>query len=58
MLEANPRITATSGFDTVVGKNLIYGGIKQALGEELPTFGNGKKIRKTTKIEEVFKEEE
>ena len=58
LLEVNPRITATSGFDTVVGKNLIYGGIKQALGEELPTFGNGKKIRKTTKIEEVFKEEE
>lgn len=57
LLEVNPRITATSGFDAIIGKNLIYGGIKQALGEDFPVFGNGKKIRKSTKIEEVFIEE-
>ena len=38
LLECNPRIQGTMVLSTFAGANVIYGAVKYALGEEVPTF--------------------
>jgi len=38
LLESNPRIQGTMVVSALAGANLVYGAIKQALGEPLPPF--------------------
>ncbi len=38
LLESNPRIQGTMVLSTFAGANIIYGAVKQALGEKVPEF--------------------
>lgn len=38
ILECNPRVQGTMVLATMAGANVIYGGVKNALGESLPNF--------------------
>ncbi len=38
ILECNPRVQGTMVLSTLAGANIIYGGVKNALGEEVPQF--------------------
>ena len=38
ILECNPRVQGTMVLATFAGANIIYGAVKSALGEEMPTF--------------------
>jgi carbamoyl-phosphate synthase large subunit len=38
LIESNPRVQGTMVLSTVAGANVIYGAVKLALGESIPTF--------------------
>lgn len=57
MIEMNLRTTATAGLDTAAGVNLVYAGIKLALGERIDTtmlrFVEG--VKMYTKTVEIYR---
>lgn len=46
LLECNPRIQGTMVLSTLAGANIVYGAVKLALGEDVPSF----KIRWNTRL--------
>lgn len=38
LIECNPRIQGTMVLSTLAGANIVYGAVKLALGEDMPTF--------------------